>query len=65
MIKDNLENNIFTTENANKVDETNEVISIIEINDGFIKLDGGNFLMGSPESENWKINCEILMRQTH
>ena len=52
MIKYSLENNIFSSENANKVDETNEVINIVEVNDGFIKLDGGKFLMGSPESEN-------------
>ena len=34
--------------------------SIIEVDDGFIKIDGGNFLMGSPDSENWRINDELL-----
>ena len=28
------------------------------LNDGFILLDGGTFVMGSPESENWRIDDE-------
>ncbi len=31
-----------------------------EINDGFIMITGGSFLMGSPESENWRIDDETL-----
>ena len=30
-----------------------------EIQDGFVLIDGGTFLMGSPESENWRIDDEV------
>ena len=30
-----------------------------DINDGFVLVQGGSFLMGSPESENWRIEDEI------
>jgi hypothetical protein len=33
-------------------------------NDGFILLDGGTFMMGSPESENWRIDDETLHEVT-
>ena len=29
-----------------------------EIQDGFVLIDGGTFLMGSPETENWRIDDE-------
>lgn len=29
-----------------------------EVNDGFVLIQGGTFLMGSPESENWRIEDE-------
>ena len=31
---------------------------LTEIQDGFLLIDGGSFLMGSPESENWRIDDE-------
>ena len=30
-----------------------------EPSDGFIFIPGGSFLMGSPESENWRIDDEV------
>ena len=30
-----------------------------EIDDGFVLIRGGSFLMGSPESENWRIEDEV------
>ena len=30
----------------------------VELNDGFILIQGGSFLMGSPDSENWRIDDE-------
>ena len=32
---------------------------IPEVNDGFVLINGGTFLMGSPESENWRIDDEV------
>ena len=29
-----------------------------DVNDAFVRIDGGSFLMGSPESENWRIDDE-------
>ncbi|MBR0391324.1 MAG: SUMF1/EgtB/PvdO family nonheme iron enzyme, partial [Oscillospiraceae bacterium] len=29
-----------------------------DVNDTFVRIDGGSFLMGSPESENWRIDDE-------
>ena len=34
------------------------------INDGFILIDGGSFNMGSPDSENWRIDDETLHEVT-
>ena len=34
------------------------------INDGFILIDGGDFNMGSPDSENWRIDDETLRKVT-
>ena len=33
-------------------------------NDGFVLIDGGRFMMGSPESENWRIADETLHEVT-
>lgn len=32
----------------------------VEVNDDFIMIPGGTFLMGSPETENWRIDDETL-----
>ena len=43
---------------SNKQDsQTNADPSIIQ--DGFLLIEGGTFLMGSPESENWRIDDEL------
>ena len=34
------------------------------INDGFILIEGGSFNMGSPDSENWRIDDETLHKVT-
>ena len=31
----------------------------VPVNDGFILIQGGSFLMGSPDTENWRIDDEI------
>ena len=36
----------------------------VEVNDGFIYVNGGTFKMGSPESENWRIDDEVLHEVT-
>lgn len=59
--------NMLINQNAsdnNSWQSANEDINIIEVNDGFIKLDGGKFLMGSPTSENWRIDDELLHEVT-
>ena len=33
--------------------------SVSGIDDGFILIDGGSFMMGSPETENWRIEDEL------
>ncbi|MBQ9046590.1 MAG: SUMF1/EgtB/PvdO family nonheme iron enzyme [Solobacterium sp.] len=33
-----------------------------EVNDDFIRIEGGEFLMGSPDSENWRIDDETQHR---
>ncbi len=35
-----------------------------QVDDGFVWIDGGSFLMGSPESENWRIEDETLHKVT-
>ena len=43
-------------------DGMNSIQSHIEpsdVNDGYILLSGGTFLMGSPETENWRIDDEL------
>ncbi len=34
------------------------------VNDGFISIEGGTFNMGSPDSENWRIDDEMLHEVT-
>ncbi len=35
-----------------------------KVNDGFILLDGGTFMMGSPETENWRVDDETQREVT-
>ena len=35
-----------------------------EISDGFVKIEGGSFMMGSPEEENWRSDDEVLHEVT-
>ena len=54
------------SETESKAEQTNSVQTepqqtvsdISELNDGFILINGGSFKMGSPESENWRIDDE-------
>ncbi len=33
--------------------------AIPEVDDGFVRIEAGSFLMGSPETENWRIEDEV------
>ena len=35
-----------------------------QVDDGFVRIEGGTFLMGSPETENWRIDDETQHRVT-
>ena len=47
----------------NKVNQTEvkltENVDLQSVNDGFILINGGTFKMGSPDTENWRINDEM------
>jgi len=47
-------------ENTVQPTETQDIQNTAEIQDGFLLIDGGTFLMGSPETENWRIEDETL-----
>ncbi len=47
------------TADADETDDPDHEIPV-EIDDGFIMIPGGTFLMGSPETENWRIDDETL-----
>jgi len=49
-----------TTSNqtSTAISETSKAEIPIAINDGFILIEGGSFDMGSPDSENWRIDDE-------
>ena len=44
--------------------ETSKAEIPTAINDGFILIEGGSFNMGSPDSENWRIDDELLHEVT-
>ena len=46
------------TEKAAQTDDASEKPAIVSVDDGFMLIQGGSFLMGSPESENWRIDDE-------
>ena len=46
------------TEKAAQTDDASEKPAIVSVDDGFMPIQGGSFLMGSPESENWRIDDE-------
>ncbi len=41
-----------------KQDSSAAVTDPVSVDDGFMPINGGSFLMGSPESENWRIDDE-------
>ena len=54
-----------TSNQTESVTEAQNSTSVtIAINDGFILIDGGSFNMGSPDSENWRIDDETLHEVT-
>ena len=56
-------NNTSTSDTqANEPDKTttpNTSTIIPKVDDGFVLINGGTFLMGSPETENWRIDDEV------
>ena len=46
------------TDEASEPDSSAAVTDPVSADDGFMPIDGGSFLMGSPESENWRIDDE-------
>ena len=54
-----LEDSIINKNSITANEEKKEIINVIEVNDDFVKLDGGTFLMGSPNNENWRIDDEL------
>ena len=54
------ESEIMTKDFSEKTEQTQaEQISTGDINDGFVLINGGSFMMGSPSSENWRIEDEV------
>ena len=52
------------TESENIVEAVMETIepeetAAVNVEDGFVLINGGSFLMGSPETENWRIDDEM------
>ena len=47
------------TQEASQSDSSSTVSDIVSVEDGFILINGGSFLMGSPETENWQIDDEM------
>ena len=51
---------IKTQDSSGKPEQTQaEQISTGDIKDGFVLINGGSFMMGSPSSENWRIEDEV------
>ena len=46
------------TEEAAKPDSSSDNTDPVSVDDGFVLIGGGTFPMGSPESENWRIDDE-------
>ena len=47
------------TQEAPQPDSSSVVSDIGSVKDGFILINGGTFLMGSPDTENWRIDDEM------
>ncbi len=45
-------------ENASTEPNNSSVEDSVPMNDGFVLIQGGSFLMGSPDTENWRIDDE-------
>ena len=46
------------SDETSKPDSSAAVTDPVSVDDGFMPISGGSFLMGSPESENWRIDDE-------
>ena len=46
------------TEETTKPDSSSDNTDPVSVDDGFVLINSGSFLMGSPESENWQIDDE-------
>ena len=64
MVTDTLSEKTDTTEavpsgQSNQTQDSQTNADPSDIQDGFLLIEGGTFLMGSPESENWRIDDEL------
>ena len=48
-----------TGDSSTQTAENSSSKEVTAIRDGFLLIDGGSFQMGSPESENWRIDDEV------
>lgn len=49
---------------SESTDTPEEVVEVTNVDDGFVWIEGGSFQMGSPETENWRIDDETLHEVT-
>ncbi len=64
MVTDSLSEKADTTEampsgQSDRIQDSQTNADPTNIQDGFLLIEGGTFLMGSPESENWRIDDEL------
>ena len=46
------------TQEVSQPNNSSAMPDMVSVDDGFVLIDGGTFLMGSPETENWRIDDE-------
>lgn len=51
-------------ENSETKTENSFVLNSTEVKDNYVLIKGGNFMMGSPETENWRIDDETQHKVT-
>ena len=56
---DNTSPTATQTSNPAETTTPDNPVIIPEVDDGFVLINGGTFLMGSPDSENWRIEDEV------